>query len=142
MIDQPYRHRTNYFLTYDTTGIDWTIRLWDMTKGDQLIASVTCPARIISLDLNTAPFYLPVNTAHTAAHLDVDYDQIYLIVSLYGVEDLLAIKLNLLDNINNNSSKVTNTSSSLNTTSASDTLSTSGFSNDQSLHGLEKSIKL
>lgn len=75
----------NYFLTYDTKGYDWTIRLWDLSKGNMLISSFTCPSRISSCSLNVSPLYFN--------HKD-DNDQFILVaVALYAVEELLIVKL-------------------------------------------------
>ena len=75
----------NYFITYDTKGYDWTIRLWDIYKGNSLISSFTCPSRIISCSFNTAPLYFN--------HHDINDQFLLLAVALYGIEELLIVKL-------------------------------------------------
>ncbi len=57
----------NYFLTYDTSGQDWTIRLWDLNKGDSLVTSFTCPSRIVCCDVNIAPFSNANNPANSSS---------------------------------------------------------------------------
>jgi hypothetical protein len=79
----------HFFLTYDTVGYDWTIRVWDISRGDQLVASFTCPSRILSLDVNVAPFYFDENSQHTKAH----NDEFYITASVYGSTQLLLLKL-------------------------------------------------
>ena len=75
----------NYFITYDTKGLDWTIRLWDLNRGDVLVSSFTCPSRIVSCSLNIAPLYFNHND---------DHEQFLLLaVALYACDELLVVKL-------------------------------------------------
>ena len=75
----------NYFITYDTKCLDWTLRLWDLNKGDVLISSFTCHSRIVSCSFNIAPLYFNHND---------DNEQFMLIaVALYACEELLIVKL-------------------------------------------------
>ncbi len=56
-----------------------------MTKGNSLVSSFTCPSRILSCSFNVAPLYFNHND---------DNDQFILVaVALYGVEELLIVKL-------------------------------------------------
>ncbi len=107
----------NYFLTYDTTGQDWTIRLWDLSKGDSLISSFTCPSRIISLDVNIEPFvntHSNTDSSTTALNGAVsvlnninlsicdNHDLLLVAVSLYAFKSLLILKLTSGTSNNNN----------------------------------------
>lgn len=131
----------NYFITYDTSGCDWTIRLWDLQLGDQLVSAITMPSRILSLDINTSPFYLDsassstqeqqqqhtATTTTTLAGLEQD---VIMAVSLYGVSQVLIVRLD--------------TSASLMMMDAKKQLvSLENFSsNDAVLNGLIKEINL
>ncbi len=105
-------------MTYDTTGQDWTIRLWDLNKGDCLISSFTCPSRILSLDVNIEPFVnthtnnidnsaMSLNGAVTVLNninlsiCDDNHDLLLIAVSLYAFKSLLILKLTN-GTINNN----------------------------------------
>lgn len=124
ILDTNNKNFKNYFLTYDTQGYDWAIRLWDLTKGDQLISSITCTSRIISLDVNTSSFYFD----EVDQQQDND-DDLFITVSLYGVKNLLILKLDQFANfVSNNSSK--------------DKICSDSFSQDETLNGLSKEINL
>ena len=108
----------NYFITYDTTGYDWTVRLWDLNKGDSLISSFTCPSRIVSCNLNTAPLFFEHKTRND--------NDLFICVALYGKQDLLIIKI-----ISNQAKKTT---SHYQITSEKNSTLTDIFSNDEFLH--------
>ena len=82
----------NYFLTYDTHGLDWTIRLWDLVKGDELISSYTCPSRIVACSVNLAPLYFGEKHKND--------DDLLIAVSLFGYKQPLVLKLATLSSIN------------------------------------------
>ncbi len=89
----------NHLLTYDTSGQDWTLRIWDMDRDDTLITSFTCASRIVSCDISLPVFYhdasavagshppMLVSAESTAA------DSLLLVVALYGFKDLLVLRL-------------------------------------------------
>jgi hypothetical protein len=81
--------KNHFFLTYDTVGYDWTIRVWDINRGDRLVSSFTCPSRIISLDVNVAPFYFEEASTHAQAR----NEEFYVTVSVYGCSKLILLKL-------------------------------------------------
>jgi hypothetical protein len=101
-LHDPYK---NYFITYDTKGYDRTIRLWDLnvcnngagsTSGyDGCISSFTCPSRIVSCNLNVGPLYF--------GHENNKTDDILIAVSLYGIRQLLVLKLVSINDQNKNS---------------------------------------
>lgn len=109
----------NFFLTYDTCGYDVTVRLWDLTKGDQLISSITCPSRIVSLDTNSSMFYFD--------DLDksVDFDHILITACLFGINNFFIFKLDYYTNLNKEH-----------------TAELSVYSEDATLNGLIKQIKV
>ncbi|CAF0715148.1 unnamed protein product [Brachionus calyciflorus] len=114
----------NYFLTYDTHGYDLTIRLWDMTKGDQLISSVTCPSRIISLDVNSSVLNFDNLVDKETANCETQ-DQLFITACLFGIKELYMIKLDYYTNKNKNSKVVFH-----------------DYCDDNSLNGLIREINL
>jgi len=111
----------NYFLTYDTTGYDRTIRVWDLTKGDTIIKSFACPSRIVSCAVNLPPLYYD----HVYESND---DELVLAVSLFGISELLILKLT---NAKRNSTCVANAS-----------LQEEDFDQDATLNGLKVEINI
>lgn len=90
MLTKNKSEKCHYFVTYDTAGYDWTIRLWDINKGnDQLVSSFTCPSRVVSLDANAPPFYFDETGKHTKS----SNDEFYIAASLYGSSQLLLLRL-------------------------------------------------
>jgi hypothetical protein len=110
----------NYFLTYDTTGYDWTIRLWDLSKGDTIIKSFACPSRIVSCAVNLPPLYYD----HVYESND---DELVLAVSLFGISKLLILKL---------------TNAKRNSTCAANSLQEEDFDIDGTLNGLKIEINI
>jgi hypothetical protein len=136
--DQSPQDKGSYFLTYDTTGLDWTIRLWDLNKGDQLISSLTCASRIISLDVNTSPFYMEHTSGLRREEEDDDQDQdqdpTYVVASLYGIQELFIFKFDtLLESHHHEGGKRNHDNNAY---------SDNCFSDDPSLHGQKKEINL
>lgn len=106
-------------MTYDTNGYDVTVRLWDLTKGDQLISSITCPSRIVSLDTSNSISYFD--------DLDVspDIDQTLITACLFGINNFFIFKLDYYKNINKETK-----------------VQFSNYSDNATLDGLVKSIKV
>lgn len=116
-------HFKDYFITYDTQGYDLTIRLWDLTKGDQLISSVTCPSRIVSLDVNSSTLYFD-NLDSDSQKVETS-NQLFITACLFGIKELFVLKLDYYSNLNKESNVVFNK-----------------YCDDDSLNGLCKEIKL
>lgn len=72
---------THQFFTYDTKGFDWTIRLWDIDRG-QLLASYTCSSIITSCDINSR--------GDTVAVTLYDSNEIH-VLKLYSSKNLVII---------------------------------------------------
>lgn len=70
---------SSLFLTYDTKGYDWTVRLWDFVKGI-LVASYTCPSMIISCDINSGGDTVIVGL--------YDFDEL-VVLRLYNMEKMI-----------------------------------------------------
>ncbi len=120
-----------YFLTYDTIGFDWTIRLWDMNRGDQLVSSFTCPSRIISLDANVAPFYFDESLLKQQ-HQQSSNDEFLIVASLYGLKSLLFFKLSAASSPNGQITKK----------SSKEIVYQDSFSSDKSLNGLHNDLEV
>lgn len=81
-------------MTYDTHGYDVTVRLWDLTKGDQLISSITCPSRIVSLDTNNSMSYFDDQNDSLGS------DQTLITACLFGINNFFIFKLDYYKNFN------------------------------------------
>lgn len=81
--------KKNIFITYDTKGYDWTIRVWDLTKLDTipLVSSFTCPTRIVSCSINVNHFN--ANTMNTVTN-----SESFIGLALYGIQQPLILKFN------------------------------------------------
>lgn len=84
-LDSGHPSLKNYFITYDTKGYDLTIKLWDLSRGNTMISSFICPSRIVSCSINVAPLYFN--------HSDQNEQSLLLAIALYGVDELLIVKL-------------------------------------------------
>lgn len=93
--------KANYFLTYDTKGSDWTIKLWSLDQDDILINSFTCPSRIISCNINSDSLYF--------GHENKTNDDILVAVSLYGFSKLLILRIEEKNERQTSSSHLTTT---------------------------------
>ncbi|RNA27285.1 NACHT and WD repeat domain-containing 2-like [Brachionus plicatilis] len=109
----------NHFLTYDTHGYDLTVRLWDLSRGDQLISSITCPSRIVSLETNASMYYFEDSEDCSI------FDHILITACLFGMSNFFIFKLDYYTNIKKETK-----------------VEFGNYSDDAALNGLVKDIKV